>query len=188
MAKGVTPDDEKRAATYVDLRTSGVGPKEAQLQAGYSASTPRVQIERPGGPVDNLMVKALEEKGITEEFLANEYAKGLELSLSPAAEGADCQAHAKYLLQLGYLKGYGRTGPSVAVQINNNPQAAQEHDLGRIEDTLREVGSVLAMVREELSKRDSDGVHEQGDQLAGGDQLHADSAAHPGVGEAGGDA
>src|SRR5688572_6001957 len=115
---GATPEDVKRHEVYVAARVNGAEPRAAARKAGYSDGTDIRQIERPGGPVAGLLQKALAEKGLDEVFLAGEYEKGIKRSLEPgASEDVDCQAHAKYLLQLGYLLGHGKnSGPAVAVQ------------------------------------------------------------------------
>ena len=180
-------EDLDKATRYVEARLVGTDGREAARMAGYSDKTKLKQIERPGGPVDSLMSKALEERGITEEFIAKEYAEGIALAKSPRASNADCNAHAKYLQQLGYLKGYGKNGPQVAVQINNNAGSDTPHDDGRIEDTLREVGELLRVVRQELCQRDATGVHREDNSLAGGDIVCPEAEAHPGVVQASGD-
>lgn len=181
-------ENQELAAKYVEARVSGQEPRTAARVAGYSDKTHISQIERPGGPVDTLMSKALTEKGITEDFIASEYLRGIELSLKPGADSVDCQAHAKYLLQLGYLRGWGnKSAPQVAVQINNGSpaQSAEPHDLGRIEDALRETRELLAMVREELGAREAPPLPRESDPVAGGDQLHSEAGSHPGLGPTG---
>ena len=173
--------NDKKAKKYVEARLRGLKKVEARKVSGYSETTPIVQIEKPGGPVANLMQRALDIIGIDEEFIAKEYQEGLALSKSPAASEADCNAHAKYLLQLGYLRGYGRNGPSVAVQINNNPGSNTPNDVGRVENTLREVGELLRVVREELSEREPRDVSTEDNPVAGGSIVHVETSAHPGV-------
>lgn len=182
---GASANDRKAAAKYVDLTFKGAKPRDAARAVGYSDGVTISNIERPGGPValaQSAMVTALKNRGITEEWVANEYEKGIALSQSPGAANADCNAHGKYLLQLGYLLGYGRNGPAVAVQINNSPaQGDKGYGDERVEDTLREVRDLLTVVREELGSRNSAPVSGEGDSVAGGDPVPPAPEAHPGM-------
>ena len=171
----------KMAGNYVDARIEGKAPREAAREAGYSDNTPIHQIERAGGPVHNLMAKALAERGIDEKFLAAEYLKGIEESKQRGAKEADYGAHAKYLLQIGYLLGYGKQGPSVAVQINNNDGPARKDDIERLKERMRRAEELLALFEGESGKRQSAGVLEGDPDAAGGDQVLANPEACPGV-------
>lgn len=176
-------ENDNRVKVYVKASLAGAEPREAARVAGYSDESKITDIQRAGGPVDTAMQKALAARGIDEEFIAKEYAEGIVLSKSPEANQADCNAHAKYLLQLGYLKGYGKHGPSVAVQINNTTNAGGDPALAdeRIGDTLQEVRELLGMVREELGKRESAPIPGEDHPVAGGDIVCPEVEAHPGV-------
>ncbi len=180
-----TPAEQNKIMVqkYVDASLAGVEPREAARIAGYSDKTSLDQIIRPGGPVETAMCKALKERGIDEEFIAKEYAEGIKLSKSSDAAQADCNAHAKYLLQLGYLKGYGKSGPQVAVQINNNTNTGSDSAIAdeRIGETLQEVRELLAVVRAELSQREPTAVSGEDNSVAGGDIICPEVEAHPGV-------
>lgn len=174
------------AEKYAAARVNGAEPRAAARSAGYSDLTEIAQIERRGGPVDNLMRRSLAARGIDEDFIAKEYEKGLDLSLKPGAGDLDCQAHAKYLLQMGYLLGYGKQGPSVAVQINNGGAGATiPHEPGRVEDALREVRDLLGLVRAELGARDAGELHREGDPMAGGGEVPGGAESRQGVVQSG---
>lgn len=181
-----------RQQKYVEARlVHRMDERSAARAAGYSDLTRISEIEPPGGPVANAIQKALNAQGLTDEFLAEEYAKGIKESVRGLEP--DFNAHSKYLLQLGYLRGHGKNqNPQVAVQINNSNGTApgqggpQGYDLRRVEETLGEVRSILGLVREELGGREPSPVHAEDNPLAGRDQLHRGPGSHPGVGEAGG--
>jgi len=158
MARPVKETERERAKKYTESRLNGTEPRISARIAGYSDKTHIQQIERVGGPVHNLMVTALAEKGITEEFLANEYADGIRKSKQLGAREGDFGAHSRYLLQLGYLLGYGKSGPQVAVQINNNSGDHQTDESGGIGETLREVKELLAVVKQEIVSREPDRI------------------------------
>lgn len=181
--EGRRAKDQRRAAQYAKSIVAGLPPREAARIAGYSDCTNLKQIERPGGPVSRI-IEALEAKGLNDDYLAAEYAEGIELSKSPAAKDADCNAHAKYLLQLGYLRGHGRHA-GVAVQINNNTRSDPKNDDGSIGATLSEIGELLQMVKAELRQREPSELHGGCDPVAGGDPIPAEVEPHPGMGEAG---
>lgn len=158
---------------YVEARIAGKTKTEAKEVAGYAPTTKTSVIERPDGPVVKKLMLALEAAGITEEKIASEYAKGLEQSVQAGARDADFGSHAKYLLQLGYLLGYGKqSGPSVAVQINNGTGSADEPD--GLKATLGRIEECLEVVAAEIVRRDVPGVHD-------GDARATDAAAHDGV-------
>lgn len=150
--------DEKKTTTqkmqeaYVEARVSGLSPTEAKSIAGYSESTNKTQIERIGGPVHTLMVKALSVAGITEDWVANKYHEAVTKGLEGANnEERDLNSVMQGLKQIGFLMGYAKNNPTVAVQINNGTQgsgvdesAATREDIeylkGLIEDLAEQVG------------------------------------------------
>lgn len=158
---------------YVEARINGHTVKESTEIAGYGSGVQANKIERLGGQVHNKMVRALADRGITEESIASEYVKGIEESKKSGAKERDLNAHVQYLKQLGYLLGYHKQGPQVAVQINNTQQAP-EFDPSRIGELVNEVSGLIEFLQEEISSRKSGGVHE-------GDIRTQDTAAHPGV-------
>lgn len=155
MEEGTTR--KKRQDVYVAARLDGVEGKEAARLAGYAESSQPAMIERRGGAVHNKMIAALSRLNINEDTLAQEYVDGVKKSKRD--RNGDYQAHAKYLLQLGYLLGYGKQGPSVAVQINNSG-AAQPDDIDGVKRLIPEIESLLQMVKTELGRRKPDGVLE----------------------------
>ena len=152
--------NEKMADTYVEARLKGSSGTDARSIAGYSPKTKVAQIERAGGPVANKMAQALEERGIDDEFLANEYYEGINMSKQDSAKKKDLGAHAQYLRQIGHLLGYGKnTNPLVAVQINNeqkNPVADDSRPIGAVID---KIGDLLEGLKEEISSRSDRTVH-----------------------------
>ena len=172
--RGFSGEDEKRQDAYVEARLEGIPKPEAGALAGYHpASISR--LETPGTPTYSKIQKALEDKGINEDFLASEYLKGMAEAASPQGRVGDYTAHSKYLLQLSYLMGYGRKDPAVAVQINNtgNP-VNQEHDPERTRIALEEATAILRVLQAEIESRKSAGVPP-------GSPETADVPAHPGV-------
>lgn len=155
----------KMATKYVEARIAGRSKKESKRIAGYAPTTKIQNIERPGGPVANKMVEALEAHGITEERIAAEYAEGLEKSKQPGAREADFNSHSKYLLQLAYLKGYGKKdAPAVALQINTG--TSREDDSGRLEGFAERLDWLLGALEKEIGRREPGGLHagDPGDQ------------------------
>lgn len=175
------------AEVYVEKRLEGQEAREAARAAGYSENTKIAEIERPHGPVATLMAQALSRCGIDADWLAGEYRKGIEQAQIDGAREKDLNAHAQYLKQLGYLLGYGKPGPTVAVQINN--QAAPEHlEPGRVEEALREVSVLLDELKAAIGERESTVVHERDTAANGGNPLLVEAGTRDGVEPLGPDA
>lgn len=157
---------------YVEAKLAGKNGEEAKIIAGYSAGTIPANIERIGGPVHSLLVKALNEKGIDESFLSDEYVKGISSATKAGAKDKDLNAHAQYLKQLGFLLGYGKTGPSIAVQVNTG--AGSGDDPLPTRELIEQVSDLVEVLKETVGRDRSSGVH-------AGDPGDADPDAHPGV-------
>lgn len=171
---------DSMATKYVQARVVGTSPREAARTAGYSDKTKIPDLERPGGPVDRKfeeMRLSLKAKGIDDDWLAEQYDKGVKKAM--AGDEFEAMAHAKYLLQIGYLLGHGsrNNGTTVAVQVNNSPQfGAPGDDPARARELVGEVTELIAILKAELGERKPAGVHD-------GDIGAADTAlsSHPGV-------
>lgn len=176
MARKQKKVSDDMAKTYAEaVVVNGLKPREAARVAGYSENTKIAEIERKGGPAELKIRAALEAHGIDETSLAKEYAEGLRRSKEDGAKDRDHNAHAKYLLQLGYLLGHGRSAPSVAVQINQG--AAVSDDPDGLKGLLGLIAERLEAVETEICRRDVPGVHDR-------DAGPSDAAAHDGVVEA----
>ena len=152
---------------YAAARVEGKSQEQAKAIAGYSPKTGTSQIERLGSPVHSKIVRALEAKGIDDDFLAAEYERGIRLAGQDGAKEKDLNAHAQYLRQLGFLMGYAKQPPAVAVQINNATPTAEGVDAESTTELLR-------LLREEIELRRSGPVHEEHPEPA-------NAEAHPGV-------
>ena len=151
MAGPRKDDVEKMQQAYVGEIVKGATKEKAKEVAGYSQKTHPYQIETP--KVVSKIVEELKRQGITEERLAQEYREGIEASKKPGAREADHNAHAKYLLQLGYLLGYGKKdAPSVAVQINNNQPGVP--DAGSGADVIARLEAIVGILEEKAGVGD----------------------------------
>ena len=179
MAKGITPDDEKKQDAYVANRLSGMPKKQAAIQAGYAPTTTIHNIERPGGAVENKLTKALADGGINEKFITDRFKQVFEEAPTMGKSG-DYGAVVKALYTLTSLMGYGkRSDPAVAVQINNSTSGASENiDIKRAKELIGRFEECIGIIEAERSKRESSGLHE-GDNHAGA----VDATAHNGVGD-----
>lgn len=177
--------------TYVAQVVDGTDRREAARIAGYSDKTPLYQIERPGGPVDSSIKKALAERGINDSFLSTEYSEGIDMAKKDGAKNKDLNAHAQYLKQLAYLLGHGKNTPSVAVQINNNhagpvqPLADLTPDGAR--EALQRVLAVIEVLGQEIGRRKSAGVSEQDIDATRGSEILAEPETCEGVVQSGGE-
>lgn len=159
---------DKMQDLYVAARLDGNSQKDSREIAGYG-KTNNNNLEAPGHPVREKIDAALKAKGIDVDFLAKEYSEGIQMARVDGARDKDLNSHAQYLKQLGFLMGFAKQQPSVAVQINNtNPQPSSS------EIDPAAVARLVDLVREEITMRDSGGVHES----HSGD---ADSQTHPGM-------
>src|SRR6185295_279107 len=162
----MTKKDE-RSRKYAEARVAGAGEKEAKEIAGYAESTRINKIER-SHTVSKEIRRVLEEKGITDETLAAEYAKGMELAKQDGSKDKNLSAHAQYLKQLGFLLGHSKNTPSVAVQINNHSGTSKQLEPGRVE-------RLVELLEAELSRRDVDGVPDPCVDVAGGSEVLAET-------------
>ena len=181
MARHQKHKEDKMATTYVKAVEAGAAPREAANIAGYSRTFPVSEIERPGGPVDRKfeeMRLALKEKGIDDKWLAGQYAKGADMATS--GQEYEAMAHAKYLLQIGYLLGHGvKNGTTVAVQVNNGVQgSSQFDDPARARELVGEVTQLIEVLKTELGARVPNRFHAGNTGTPGGP-----AQAHPGVGQ-----
>ena len=167
MDQGRKPEAQTKsmAETYVEAVGRGEAPREAAREAGYSDKTKIIDIERPGGPVDQRVMQiraALKDKGIDDDWLAGQYANGVAKAIS--GEEFEGMAHAKYLLQIGYLLGHGaKFGTTVAVQVNNGvPASSQGDDPERARELIGEVSELIAVLKAEIGERKPGGVHGAG--------------------------
>ena len=160
-------EEDAQQNKYAAARLEGKSTEQAKAISGYSPNTSSSNIERIGGPVHTKIVQALEAKGITDDFLATQYQQGIEASQRIGAREKDLHSHAQYLSQIGFLMGYAKNTPSVAVQINNTTSANQGDDADTIAELLRLVG-------EEIELRQSGEVHEANSGIE-------DSASHTGM-------
>lgn len=174
-------EQEKAQKKYVEARIEGKTGEEAKKIAGYAKGYTVGNLQATGGAVDTLMAKTLKEKGITEEFLAEKYIKGLELAYSDGAREKDVNGAAQLLKQLGYLLGYGRREvPSVAVQINNGPSGPVD-DPGTTRELIAEIAGLVEVLQVQVGKDQQHGVH-------AGDSGAANADAHTGMVEPSGQA
>ena len=156
--------DEKKTQTqikqekYVEARVAGATQDKAAEIAGYSRTTDRSQIERIGGPVHTLMVKALAEKGITEGWIAEKYRDGIEAAQQVGAKEKDLNAMSQMLKQIGYLMGYAKNGPAVAVQINNNPQNGAADDAAPTREDIEYLKGLIENLAEQVSADRASGL------------------------------
>lgn len=169
-------DHEIKAAQdkFVEAKLMGASSAEAADMAGYSPNTPPGQIEK-SPRVRALIEKALLEHQMDENWLVGQYKTGMEQSLAEGAKDRDHNAHAQYLKNLGFLMGYGnKSGPSVAVQINNNPGERESAEPCPTSELVAEVGALVKVLKDQIGSAGSGGVHADG---AGA----ADSGACAGV-------
>lgn len=173
VAKGTTPEDEKRQDAYVANVMAGMPKTQAAIKAGYSAENPNIhQIERPGGPVESKLLKALDAAGLDENKMAQMFNQVFTEAPTEKGRSGDYGAVVKALYTLATLRGYGkRESPAVAVQINN---AAPNGPLEGIDQgTARKL---IDLVEAELRQRESAGVHEGNSHPS-----PQDSQAHSGM-------
>lgn len=145
---------------YVDARINqGLSQEKAKLAAGYSEKTNATQIEKIGGAVHELMVKALKAKGIDEDYMATEYVDGIKAAKVAGAKDKDLNSHAQYLKQLGYLLGYAKNAPTLALQLNQS-QAAVGPDVAiPTRELIAEVSALVEVLKETVGRDKSSGVH-----------------------------
>ncbi len=173
---------------YAEARSNGATGKEAKEIAGFSSKTNQLDLDR-NPAIWNLIQQKLRDRGITEEYIAEEYASGIDKSMRPGAkQDRDHNAHATYLKQLGFLMGYTKNAPTVAVQINQGKSDAQELDSRRVERLVEEVSGFIKLVTQEIENRNPSGVPQGNIEDSGGDQLLDGPTPHPGVVPPGGGA
>lgn len=153
MAQGKSDEVKQTQETYVEKRMEGVPAREAARTAGYSDATKIAQIERVGGPVHEKLQQALADKGMDDKWLVGEYADGIEACKQRDARDKDLNAHAQYLKQIGWLKGYGKQNPLVAVQVNNQQGIPQTDDPARIGELIEQVTVLLESVKEVIGDK-----------------------------------
>lgn len=161
-------------AAFVEARINGKTQDEAKTLAGYSPNSDGSVI---AAHTKSLMVKALEEKGITEEYVAKKYREGIDASLNRGAKEKDINGMAQLLKQLGWLMGYGKTNPSVAVQINNtqnNIGASPQDEPVATAELIGQVSELVETLKAGIGERQSSGIYE-------GDIVPEDPAPHDGV-------
>lgn len=145
---------------YVDARLEGHSKIESTELAGYAAGTKPSQVDHPGSPAALKLEKALAERGLNEEFLAKEYAEGIQAAKQPGAREKDLNAYSQLLKQLGFLMGHGkRETPQVAVQINNGV-SRPEDDAPATRDLIAEVAALVTVLASQVGKDQQLGVHD----------------------------
>ena len=169
-----TNEREKAQEKYVEARVlQGKTQEQAKAFAGYSVGTSPANIEK-NPRVRSLMDDALERKGITEDYIAEQYKNGLEASLRDGAKEKDLNATAQLLRGLTFLKGYGKKEvPSVAVQINNGTMGGV-NDSSPTAEQLDEVKAAIELLAAAVG-------HDQSRGFLKGDIGIGDSPACPGV-------
>lgn len=178
MARPLKKKSDEAQDLYVKARIDGKTKSEAKEIAGYSQGTHARYIERPGSPIANKMQKALEARGIDEEYLAKNYEEGIAEARSAQGRVGDYNAYFKGLLQLSYLLGYGRKeNPTVAIQLNDNRSISI--DQGTIEGSLDRLQALTGILEGRTSEDQAGGIHEA-------DSGAKDWSASPGVAEASG--
>ena len=163
---------------YVKARVSGSSGKEARDIAGYSKNSGIKDLEGVGTPIYNKLQIALEKKNINADFLADEYIDGIKLSKT--TKHTQCNAHVKYLSQLGELLGYGKKeAPTIAIQQNFGAPTPEDSgpvldDPGSIEELISRNMELLKAVEREVGLRINADVHATESKVI-------DSEACPGV-------
>ena len=163
----------KAQEKYVENRVNGIPPSKAAQMAGYSPKTPPRTISH-NPRVEELLKKALQEKGLDENYLIGEYSKGIESATQFGAKEKDLNAHAQYLKNLSYLMGYGKRDPTVAVQINNNEAARSSDGPVPTLELIAEVSALVEILKSEVGRPPSPAIYESHTGIAA-------PQAHPGV-------
>lgn len=150
--------NEKMQDKYVEAKLAGHTKAESRSIAGYAPVTQTAQIERPNGPVALKLAKALQERGIDEDFLVDKYQKGLEESPTERGRLGDYNAYFKGLSQLGMLMGYGRReNPAVAIQLNDN--RSLQVDPGAVQGSIERLASLAKILEARLIENKVPGFH-----------------------------
>src|SRR3990167_6128 len=167
---------QKMQNAFIQAKIEGKNHADAAREAGYAPSVVSSANELASSLQDKIRA-SLKARGIDEDKLAEEYAEGIVRSKLPGAKEADHNAHAKYLLQIGYLLGHGKQSPQVAVQINNGNDKGEValNVIGRIE-------LLAGLIAEEISAKQSSGLSKSSDN-----SVDTEVQAHPGVVRLGGD-
>ncbi len=164
------PKDENgltnKMQKYVAARLEGKPLQQCKITAGYNPAIESGRIERPGGAVWMAIRKALDAKGLSDDWLADELKAGVERSkegitrFNPKTgeeiKDPDLAAHERYLGRICKLKGYERepnTGTQVAVQINNQFAGVEKLAEGEAE-------ILINALRAEIMSRESADVLE----------------------------
>lgn len=147
-----------RQDAYIQARTSGMSENKARDIAGYTKNTNPNQIER-SAYVQKEIKSILDEKGLTDDYLAEQYKISIAECSQKDAKSKDMNAKSQLLKQLGYLRGHGKSHPAVAVQINNSTGKTPIDGPGEVGELVAEVRDLVGAIREEIQNRKSDGVH-----------------------------
>jgi len=172
--------DQQR--TYAAMRVQGKPIGQCKAIAGYSPNRATAAIEKPGGAVWCAIRSAMDNKGMTDDWLADKLKEGVDKSdtaitrfnpkTGETIQDPDLAAKERFLGRICKIKGYEREQPgtNVAIQINNEYKGEVE----KLGDG--EAEGIINALRAEIGARESADVLEA-------DIINEDPAAHPGMGE-----
>jgi len=161
---------------YVDNRIAGMGIRAAAEAAGYG------KVSEVEARNRSAIVAELDSRGMDESWLAEQYTYCLERIKTDVGRSFDGQAYNKALLQVGYLRGHGKGGPSgaptVAIQQNfsggkdgHSGKSPESDERARAEELLARVEDLIRRVEEKVGPLGPPEVHE-------GEIVPDDAAAH----------